>query len=193
MELPLFPLNTVLFPGGLLPLKIFEQRYMDMAKTCLRDDSAFGVCAIREGREVGTPAVPERVGCLARIIEWDMPQLGVLQVLTRGEQRFRIDGYRDNGAGLLLGSVTLLENEPSAPISEEFDVLDEFGRHFAEHTDERFRPTAEELADAVWLGYRLSELLPLPLAFKQELLELTDPNERLRALIQILKSAADEE
>ena len=77
--------GTVLFPGGALPLRIFEQRYMEMAKACLRDSAPFGVCLIREGREVGAPAVPERVGCLARIADWDMPQLGLLQVTARGE------------------------------------------------------------------------------------------------------------
>ena len=78
-DLPLFPLNTVLFPGGRLPLRIFEQRYMDMAKACLKDGSPFGVCLIREGAEVGAPAVPAEVGTLARITHWDMPQLGVLK------------------------------------------------------------------------------------------------------------------
>jgi uncharacterized protein len=187
MDLPLFPLNTVLFPGGLLPLKIFEQRYMDMAKGCLRDGSAFGVCAIQQGREVGTPAVPARVGCIARIIEWDMPQLGVLQVLTQGEQRFRVHSFEDNGAGLLIGAVEALENEPSTVISEEFSVLNKYGREFSAYTDDRFKPSAEQLADAVWLGYRLSELLPLPLALKQHLLELTDPNARLRILRKLLE------
>src|SRR6185503_19497144 len=76
-DIPLFPLNTVLFPGGRLPLRIFEQRYMDMAKACLRERTPFGVCLIREGREVGTPAIPADIGTLARIAAWDMPQLGL--------------------------------------------------------------------------------------------------------------------
>src|SRR5207342_2174718 len=83
-DLPLFPLNTVLFPGGRLPLRIFEQRYMDMAKACLKDSSPFGVCLIREGTEVGDPAVPAEVGTLAKLTTWDMPQLGVLHVLALG-------------------------------------------------------------------------------------------------------------
>ena len=99
-DLPLFPLQTVLFPGGRLPLRIFEQRYMDMAKECLRENLPFGVCLIREGREVGEPALPEDVGCTARIVEWDMPQLGVLQVVTRGERRFRIRSHRVQTDGL---------------------------------------------------------------------------------------------
>jgi Lon protease-like protein len=189
MQLPLFPLNTVLFPGGLLPLKIFEQRYMDMAKQCLRDESAFGVCAILEGREVGAPAVPARVGCSARIIEWDMPQLGVLQVLAQGEQRFHVNDYHDNGAGLLIGAVERIDHEPVTAISEEFLSLTKYGQAFSDHTTDRFKPNPQQLADAVWLSYRLSELLPLPLALKQELLELTDPNTRLGVLLELLQRA----
>jgi uncharacterized protein len=190
MELPLFPLNTVLFPGGLLPLKIFEQRYMDMAKGCLRDGSGFGICAIQAGSEVGAPAVPARVGCLAHIIEWDMPQLGVLQVLAQGDQRFRVHSYNANGAGLLIGSVEALENEPPTLISEEFSVLIKYGSAFSDYTDDRFKPSAAQLADAVWLGYRLCELLPLPLALKQQLLELTEPNAHLRILRKLLEASA---
>jgi Lon protease-like protein len=70
----------VLFPGGRLPLRLFEQRYLEMAKVCLKDNAPFGVCLIEQGKEVGEPALPMKVGCLARIAEWDMPQLGVLQV-----------------------------------------------------------------------------------------------------------------
>ena len=193
MELPLFPLNTVLFPDGLLPLKIFEQRYMDMAKGCLRDGSAFGVCAIREGHEVGAPAVPARVGCFARIIEWDMPQLGVLEVIARGEQRFRLQHYRDNGAGLLIGSVEGIDNEPVTEISEEFTFLIEVASEIASHTSEKYPPTPAQLADAVWLSYRLSELLPLPLPLKQQLLELTEPNARLLMLREMIVSGTAED
>ena len=88
-DLAIFPLNTVLFPGGLLPLRIFEQRYMEMAKACLKNDEHFGICLIRSGREVGAPAVPESIGSTAKIVEWDMQQLGVLSVKVQGGQRFR--------------------------------------------------------------------------------------------------------
>src|SRR6202008_135559 len=107
-DLPVLPLNTVLFPGGRLPLRIFEQRYMTMAKACLKDGSPFGVCLIREGGEVGSPAVPAEVGTLARITTWDMPQLGVLQVIAVGAQRFRIKAHRVAPGGLARGEVELL-------------------------------------------------------------------------------------
>ena len=73
IEIPIFPLNTVLFPGGRLPLRIFEVRYVDMTKACIRDDAVFGVCQIRDGHETGTPAKPADIGCTARIVEWDVP------------------------------------------------------------------------------------------------------------------------
>ena len=89
MEIPLFPLNAVLFPGGVLPLRIFEQRYLDMTAACMKE-RPFGVCLIVAGEEAGGVVEPHPVGTLARITDWEMEQLGLLQVTTRGEQRFRI-------------------------------------------------------------------------------------------------------
>jgi len=109
-DFPLFPLGTVLFPGGRLPLRVFEQRYLEMAKSCLRDGASFGVCLIREGAEVGAPATPESVGCTARITQWDMQQLGVLQIVAQGEQRFRILERRLQDDGLARGSSRLSGN-----------------------------------------------------------------------------------
>ena len=106
----------MLFPGGRLPLRIFEQRYLEMAKACLRDNSPFGVCLIREGAEVGAAATPAQVGTLARISAWDMPQLGLLQVTALGERRFRILERRVLPDGLARASVELLPEEADSPI-----------------------------------------------------------------------------
>ena len=105
----IFPLNTVLFPGGVLPLKIFEQRYIEMTKVCIKEDRPFGVCLIKEGREVGTPAVPQDVGCLARIAHWDMPQLGVFHLQVEGLQRFRILRSEVDKTGLISAAIEPLE------------------------------------------------------------------------------------
>ena len=110
--MPLFPLGTVLFPGSLLPLRIFEVRYMDMAKACLKDGTPFGICLIREGEEVGAPAVPEAIGCVARIAECDMEELGILKVKAEGLERFRIVSREVNRQGLIVGEVERLETEP---------------------------------------------------------------------------------
>ena len=102
-SVPLFPLQTVLFPGSVLPLRIFEARYMDMAKRCLKSGDPFGVCLIREGAEVGAPAVPEAVGCLARIADCDMEELGILKVKAEGLERYRLRESRVVGLGLIVG------------------------------------------------------------------------------------------
>ena len=186
MNIPLFPLNTVLFPDGLLPLKIFEQRYMDMAKACLRDATPFGVCLIKEGREVGTQAVPETTGTLATITDWDMPQLGVLQVKTRGGQRFSIQNFADNGKGLLMAEVQLLDNEPSLQLPDEHLVCATVLRSVMESVGKEnfFEPFRFD--DASWVSHRLAEVLPLTLPVKHILLELNDSRMRLGTLQQIM-------
>jgi hypothetical protein len=175
-------LGTVLFPGGTLPLKVFEQRYIEMTKACLRDSRPFGVCLIREGREVGTAAVPEPVGCLAIIEQWDMPQLGLFHLIARGSQRFRIREMRVAPNHLISATVELIPPDDAAvgPLCREVlrAIIEMVG-------PERF-PAPVQLDDAAWVGYRLAEVLPLEARLKQELLELTDAGrrlERLRALL----------
>jgi Lon protease-like protein len=186
-SVPLFPLQTVLFPGSLLPLKIFEARYMDMAKECLKASSPFGVCLIREGVEVGNPAVPEPVGCLARIAECDMEELGILKVRAEGLERFRIVSSEVNRGGLIVGEIERLDAEAGAPEAPGLAECSEFLRKvIAGIGEERFAaPLA--YADATWVGFRLAEILPLRNDVRQKLLELTDASLRLAVLHQFLK------
>jgi uncharacterized protein len=180
-EVPLFPLHTVLFPGGRLPLRIFEQRYMEMAKTCLKDNAPFGVCLIHQGKEVGEPAVPVGVGCLARIAEWDMPQLGVLQVTARGESRFRILDQRVQADGLVRASIELLPEGEDVPLPQaaaRYAKLLE--RVIEQHPALLERP--HRLDSSAWVSARLAELLPLPLEAKQALLETENGRARLEKL-----------
>lgn len=182
---PLFPLNTVLFPGGRLPLRIFEQRYMDMAKACLRDGSPFGVCLIREGREVGAPATPVDIGCTATIAAWDMPQLGVLHVTALGGQRFRIVERRVQADGLALASIEVLSGDQDAPIPDSCAGCVQLLERVLEQQAGLFEPP-HRLDSASWVSSRLAEILPLPLAAKQELLELSDARARLERLNALL-------
>jgi len=183
-EIHIFPLNTVLFPDGVLPLKVFEQRYIEMTKACLRDERPFGVCLIREGREVGTAAVPEPVGCLAIIESWDMPQLGLFHLVARGGARFRIREMRVAPNHLISAAVEPIPPDDAAHEVEPLcrEVLQAIvGKVGAE----RF-PAPLRFDDAAWVGYRLAEVLPLEARAKQELLEITDAAarlERLRALL----------
>ena len=180
----IFPLNIVLFPGGVLPLKIFEQRYLEMTKVCIRENREFGVCLIREGKEVGTPAVPHEIGCLARIAEWDMPQLGVFRLLTECTQRFRIVRSSPQKNGLISATIETIPPEPEAAPKDKLcaeilkTIIEKIGlEHF---------PAPHRFDDAAWIGYRLSEVLPISLDLKQQLLQVNDPQARLSQLSEIL-------
>jgi Lon protease-like protein len=188
-DLPLFPLQTVLFPGGRLPLRIFEQRYMDMAKVCLRENTPFGVCLIQEGAEVGAPAVPVEVGCLARITAWDMPQLGVLQVQARGERRFRILERRVQADGLARARVALLAEEADAPLEPDADLCARVLRKAVESGGEKLVEPPLRYRSAAWVSARLAELLPLSPAAKQRLLEMDDARDRVEILRRLISSA----
>jgi uncharacterized protein len=189
-DLALFPLNSVLFPGGRLPLRIFEQRYMEMAKSCLRDGAPFGVCLIREGREVGSPATPVEVGCLARIAAWDMPQLGLLHVTALGERRFRIVERRVQADGLARASVQMMEEDIDSAIPESCSGCVKLLERVIEQQASLFEPP-QRLDSASWVSSRLAEILPLPLPAKQELLELGDARARIERLNALLRPPAE--
>jgi Lon protease-like protein len=181
----IFPLNTVLYPDGVLPLKVFEQRYIDMTKACLRDELPFGVCLIREGREVGAAAVPETVGCLATIEQWDMPQLGVFHLVARGGNRFRIRDMKVAPNHLVSATVDPIEPDSSA--GEVDGLCREVLQAVIEKVGTERFPSPLRLDDAAWVGYRLAEILPLDTRLKQELLELTDAGARLARLRALLE------
>jgi hypothetical protein len=178
----------VLFPGGRLPLRIFEQRYMEMAKRCLKDGTPFGVCLIREGKEVGEAAIPAEVGCLVRIADWDMPQLGVLQIVALGEGRFRILARGTQADGLARGRVEPIAADADGPVpAGNARCARLLERVISDQPDAVAAP--HRLDSASWVGMRLAELLPLPMESKQELLEMTDALARLDRLNGLLSRA----
>jgi Lon protease-like protein len=191
--LPLFPLKTVLFPGGVLPLKVFEQRYISMTKACLKDDRPFGVCLLTQGEEVAgrgeariaTEFAP--IGTLARITNWDMPQLGILHLRTEGDTRFRVRSHSVADDGLVIGQVTALAPEPSLALPESYAPLSKLLELLIERVGRENFPADLALGDASWVGYRLAELLPLPLHIKQTMLEINDCEVRLKVLAQFLR------
>ena len=184
---PIFPLGAVLFPGGLLPLRIFEVRYVEMAKACLKEGTPFGVCLIREGTEVGTPAVPEPVGCLARIVHCDVEQLGVLSVKAEGLDRFRILSTEVNRDGLIVGRIEELHPEPAAPEAPGFAECAALLRKLVAGIGEGRFAQPLRFEDASWVSFRLAEILPLRMDVKQKLLELTDATLRLAVLHRFLR------
>jgi len=185
--LPLFPLNTVVFPGGWLPLRIFEQRYIEMVKQAIADNSPFGICAIREGQETGAPAAPYTVGTRVRITDWDMPQTGILHIETQAEKRFVIRHTQVEPGGLLVGMVDDISAEPAIAIPHELELAVEILRHIIDEHGHAHFPAPFAYDDAVWVGYRLSEVLQLKLSIKQNLLEMNDSVTRLRILAEFLK------
>ena len=186
-SVPIFPLQTVLFPEMLLPLRVFEVRYMDMAKACLREKRPFGVCLIREGEEVGTPAVPYEIGCLASIAECDMEELGILKIVARGGGRFRLADTRTSPSGLVVGEIEPLGSEAQAHDAPGLAECAEFLRKvIAGIGEERFAPPLR-FEDASWVSVRLAEILPLRLDVKQKMLEVTDATLRIGVLHRFLR------
>lgn len=192
-DLPLFPLHTVLFPDGLLPLKIFEARYVDMARSCLREQTPFGVCLLKSGSEVAQddePAVPETTGCLARIDECDVDDFGMLRVRARGTQRFRLLSHRVESSGLLVGmaeplpqDIPLEGTDAAAKFGACAEVLERIIGTIRER-DPNSLPFAEpyRFDDPSWVSNRLSEVLPVPLRARQKLMELDDASARIHCV-----------
>jgi Lon protease-like protein len=206
MRLPLFPLSTVLFPGGVLPLRIFEARYMDMARDCLRDELQFGVCTITDPKasEASRNAAVADVGCSAAIAGWDMRQLGLLHVRAVGGQRFRILSSTTEGNGLKVAEVEWIEEDVDTPIAPEHapcvDLLRRIIDDLRAQAAERRRESADDdvlalppfeepfrLESSSWVSNRLCEVLPVPLRAKQKLMELGDGRARLEIVHTYLK------
>lgn len=183
-EVPLFPLKAVLFPGGFLPLRVFERRYLDMVRDCVKQETPFGICLrVGEGDEQLAA-----LGTLAHIIDWHTLEDGLLGIHCRGGQRFHISTARQRDDGLCMGQIATLDEPDPMPMPPEFGVLVTVLDKLMEQVGDWY-PDASgaDLEDAVYVGYRLSELLPLPLETRQALLEMQDPGQRLA---EILKLAA---
>lgn len=186
-ELPLFPLQTVLFPGGVLALRIFEPRYMEMATASMKEQSPFGVCLIASGTEAGQAAEPHSIGTLARIADWDMTQLGILQVIVHGGDRFRILSRRVDPSGLLRAEVELLASESATKFPPHCARLVPLLRAVIDDLGERAPPQPHPYYDPAWVGYRWCEVLPIPVMARQKLLELEDSISRLEIVARFLE------
>ena len=187
IEIPLFPLRTVLFPGGYLPLRIFEQRYLKMVRDCARNETGFGVCLIREGEEAVAPVKTTDIGTHAQIVDWYTLDDGLLGVSAVGTVRFVTEHSWQQEDGLFRARVRVLPEPAPRPLPEAYGLLAEVLGRFMEKVGDQYPTWSEEqLQDAVWVGYRLAELLPLGGVEKQHLLELSDPMARLQSLVDVL-------
>jgi hypothetical protein len=192
MEIPLFLLKVVLHSGGRMELRVFEPRYMDMVKDCLRANTPFGVCLIAQGEEVANPeagvAEPLEVGTLATIADWDMPQLGILNIVVHGGQRFRILSWHTLDNQLVRAAVELLPDPPVTPIPGDYARLVPMLRALLEALEDP-PPQPHRFYDAAWVADRWAEMLPLPMERRQEILELDDGVARLDAIYRFLEKA----
>jgi Lon protease-like protein len=180
-ELPLFPLDTVLFPGGPLPLRIFEPRYLDMVSRCLREQSGFAVVLLSGGDEKSSAASFAATGTEARIVDFDRLEGGVLGISCVGRERVRVvEAWRESD-GLNRGRVLDIEADPVVPVPPDQAWLTDVVMQVLPAAGDAYRHV-ERRDDAAWIANRLAELLPLTLADKQTLLELADPLERLSVL-----------
>jgi Lon protease-like protein len=183
-DIPLFPLNTVLFPGGPLSLRVFERRYLDMVRDCSRNGSGFGVCLILQGREAGEPAVPAAVGTFARIVDFYILSDGLLGIRASGGERFHVDRSRVRDNGLAHGQVQFWPDEPKIAVPPEHALLATILERLLDKLDSKYE--RDNLDDASWVGFRLAETLPLENRERQHLLQLTDPLARLGQLTHYL-------
>jgi Lon protease-like protein len=194
--LPLFPLNTVVFPGGHLALKVFEARYLDLMGRCLRSAEPFGVIALLQGAEVGTDTPRlEMAGCgvLARIDEIDAEQAGILLVRCTGLQRFRLlEAPSQQPDGLWTARATRLADDAPAPLEPALAGTAEGLSRLAARLEAKAQPLPwkgpARFDDAGWVANRWCELLPVPVATRQKLLELDDAAARLRLVDEFLRN-----
>lgn len=185
-SLSLFPLSTVLFPGGVLPLRIFEARYTDMVSECLRMQRPFGVCLITQGSETGETAACEPIGCLAEIRDVDMEQPGVLRIRAVGSTRFRIETSETGPHRLMRGRVSLIPDDPQIAVPQEHADCVGLVRRMVQEIDRTVPDATQRMMtgpwqydSAGWVANRIAEFLPIPGASRYRLMSMDDPLDRL--------------
>lgn len=181
-SLPLFPLSSTLLPGGRTALRLFEPRYLDMVSACLRNDSGFGICLIRQGSEAGEAAFPYAVGSEVRIVDWDQEDNGLLGITVEATHKIRVHDMQLQRDNLIVAQVEALPAEPSEPLPADCERLAAVLRQFLDQLEPVVHYDEPAWDDACWVGSRLTELLPLPPRTRQYLVELDNPLARVAEL-----------
>lgn len=182
MQLPLFPLSSIVLPGGSIPLRLFERRYIDMVKDCFRHETGFGICLIKSGREAGEVAQPYPRGTRVDIVDFDQGADGLLHITARGIEEFHLHTYASTDAGLLIGEVEAIEPGPPTPMLPEYELLSQKLELILSYLDTDIQVEQATLDDADWVCHRLLEVLPLANEARYELLQMDSNRERLDAL-----------
>jgi len=190
LSIPLFPLNTVLFPGGQLALRIFEPRYLDMISDCMKNESDFGICLIKSGSETGTAPEVYDVGTLCDISYFNMQSDGLLGITANGKQRFQIIDKTVMDNQLIIANVEVLEMEPSVPIELKYAPTVTLLENLFQQLGQPYTRMQKRYECGSWVSSRLTELLPIELAKKQAFLEMDDPVSRIEAVWALLQSLA---
>ncbi len=190
-RVPIFPLRTVLFPGGPLPLRIFEARYVDMVGRCMRESTEFGVVLLAAGSETG-PARTLAIGTLARIVDFYQGSDGLLGITAIGTERFELIHAERQDDGLNLGAIERWPAEPAATLPARFAPMAELLAPVLADLGKLYESIPSRLDDATWVGCRLAEILPLPAEIRQRCLEFRDPIERLEFLQPMLRAVRQE-
>jgi Lon protease-like protein len=185
-DIPLFPLGTVLFPGALLPLRIFETRYVDMVGRCMRSGGTFGVVLINAGSDISATVETAAVGTTASVVDFQTLEDGLLGLLCRGESRFRITQRSQQEDGLNRAEVEWLADPAGVALDVQYQPMVAVLRDALSRLANQGRFVESAYEDATWVSYRVAELLPLPVSLQQKLLELGDPHERLRLLMPLI-------
>ena len=198
-QIPLFPLRVVMFPGGRLDLQIFERRYIDLVSHCMRTSTGFGVCLLKEGEEViqeGIDQTIHRTGTYSNIIDWDQLENGLLGITVEGSTKFNIEDCWQIDSGVLQANVEFSQTDSvgkeSIPLDNQFSALADLLQNLESHPLIEQKNLAIDYNNLWDLGWRLSELIPIDVEQKQQLLELDDPWERIQNLEQPVSDLANE-
>lgn len=191
-KIPLFPLRTVLFPGGPLPLRVFETRYLDMVSRCLRDELEFGVVLLTAGAETGEASTVS-IGTAAHITDWYQGTDGILGITAEGRQRFQLNSLSQQDDGLYIGDVEELAPEPFCKLPDEYRPMASLLEAIVDDLGKLYESVEKRYDDATWVGYRFAEILPISQEEKQHCLELDDAEERLRYVRPLLRSIRQEQ
>lgn len=198
-EIPLFPLNVVLFPGGRVDLQIFEQRYLDLVSRCMRSETGFGICLLKTGDEVvkeGSRQTIHRIGTYGKIVDWDQLENGLLGITVEGSAKFKIEDCWQADSGVLEAKVSFSATEAVGsepiPLEDEFSALSDLLQNLEKHPLIEQKNLAIDYNNLWDLGWRLSELIPIKVEQRQQLLELDDPWERIESIEKLVSDLAND-
>lgn len=189
-DYPLFPLSTVVFPGGVMPLRIFEPRYVDLVRICMRGNTGFGVCPLEGNSETAQTSAPRPIGTLVEIVDFDRLDDGMLGITVEGRRRFEVQDRRQADNGLWWGTVRFLTEDRDVPCPDEFSSLKQVAEALYSRIGEPYASRERDFDSAGWLSARLTELLPFDPGTKHQLLAIRDPVERLRQIRPLVRIEA---